>query len=528
MKIPKVEYEIYYPLYDTKLIKLNLTVCKNNKIEILIPVKITDDLDKYDPSSKYYNDLCSKATSDVGTDITLKDRRKEFIDKNMTLCEENCNLIDYDYNTEIAKCSCIVKLSLPFINDIVFDKNKLYQSFTDVKNIINLHLMKCYKKVLNKESLKKNYGFFLFIIIFILYFITLILFVSKYYSSLKKEIKQIVTAKIELNKMKLEQKRKSTIKTNVQNNINRINLNDRRRKKIKDNKKRKSNDITILNALKPDSKNKKINKRSTKKHKTKNSRSSNVINFLGNNGLNRINSTPITKNKNYSKYKTILEYNDYELNSLVNEKALIHDKRTYIQYYISQLRIQNLIIFSFYCNNKEYNSQIIKIFLFFFFFLVHLTINALSFGDNTLHKILIDEGEFNFIYQVPQIIYSSLISAIINFLIKYLSLSEKNIIEIKREKEINTLDEKKEVLFITLKRKFALFFILTFLMLLFFMYYITCFCGVYEKTQLYLIKDSLISFGLSFIYPFLICLIPGIFRIPSLTIHLDIYWKMCH
>ena len=112
--------------------------------------------------------------------LNLNDRKKKFMDKNMTLCEENCNLIDYDYKTENAKCSCKVKISLPIYEDIVFDKNILCQSFTDVKNIINIHLLKCYKKVFTKESLKNNYGFFIFLIIFVLFFITLILFISKY------------------------------------------------------------------------------------------------------------------------------------------------------------------------------------------------------------------------------------------------------------------------------------------------------------------------------------------------------------
>jgi len=83
------------------------------------------------------------------------------------------------------------------------------------------------------------------------------------------------------------------------------------------------------------------------------------------------------------------------------KKALITDKRTYIQYYLSLLRTNHVLIFSFYCNNKDYNSQIIKSFLFFFFLVLHLTINALFFNDDTLHKIYLDEGKFNFIYQIP-------------------------------------------------------------------------------------------------------------------------------
>ena len=131
-----------------------------------------------------------------------------------------------------------------------------------------------------------------------------------------------------------------------------------------------------------------------------------------------------------------------------------------------------------------------------------------------MHKIY--EGEFNFIYQIPQIIYSFLISAIINLIIRYLALSEKNIIEMKRDKVIKNLNKKVNELYKRLKVKFAMFFIFTFLLLLFLMYYITCFCGIYVNTQIHLIKDSVMSFGLSLIYPFAIYLIPGILRICAL------------
>ena len=40
---------------------------------------------------------------------------------------------------------------------------------------------------------------------------------------------------------------------------------------------------------------------------------------------------------------------------------------------------------------------------------------------------------------------------------------------------------------------------------------------IYRNTQYHLLKDTLLSFGLSLIYPFGIYLIPGIFRIPSLS-----------
>ena len=139
-----------------------------------------------------------------------------------------------------------------------------------------------------------------------------------------------------------------------------------------------------------------------------------------------------------------------------------------------------------------------------------------------MHKIYIDEGEFNLNYQIPQIILSSLLSTILNAIIKFLSLSEKKIISFKQTKESKTIDtELKEVINI-LKIKFIFFFLISFILLfsfillLSFWFYITCFCGIYINTQIYLIKDTIISFSLSFLYPFAIYLLPTIFRLSSL------------
>ena len=160
--------------------------------------------------------------------------------------------------------------------------------------------------------------------------------------------------------------------------------------------------------------------------------------ILKNNYINTKDKTNIN-----SKKDNILKYNDRELNSLPYEKALIYDKRTYVQYYISLLKIKHSFIFSFYCNDKDYNSQIIKMFLFFFFFAVHFTINALFFNDDNMHIIYIEEGEFNFIYQIPIIIYSSLISGVINTIIKYLALTESLVLEIKSQKKIKNFETEK-------------------------------------------------------------------------------------
>ena len=543
MKIPKIEYEVFSTFNNNTLTQLNLSFCKNIPIDVLIPVPLKDDLDKHNKSSKYYNNICSKAKSKNGTDINLDDRRNEFVENNMTLCEEDCDLVDYNYTNQKAKCSCLVKISIPIIEEIKFNKTRLYNSFTDYKNFANLLVLKCYDTAFKLSNLKSNIGFYICAPIFLFYFITLLVFLSSGFPSLRKIIYKIIDAKEQQlkfedkNKNKNKNKNISRLKASDNNYINNLrnrkkNLNINKNKK-KLNKRNKNSPPKKLKQIKLKSKIKNNNPNNKRKYILsikKNKKGNNNIfssvnqrilnNNKNNNYLNNNSNKTMIKNNKANKlnkeYNIILKRNDLEINSLPYEEALIVDERTCIQYYLSLLRANHLLIFSFYKNDKDYNSGIIKIFLFFFFFSVHFTVNALFFIDKTIHQIYNDGGIFNFIYNIPQIILSSLISGLINFIIKYLSLSQKIIIELKQEKNIRNFIITKLKVFKIIKIKFAFFFIITFLFLMFFIYYIACFCGVYVNTQIYLIKDTVISFSLSLITPFIKNIIPSTFRICAL------------
>ena len=197
MKIPIIDYEVYQQLNDNdyKLNKLNLTKCKYTNIDISIPVKLTQELYKHNASDEYYNNKCLGTTSDSGTDICLKDRRNDFIEQNLTLCEENCVLINYNYTTNRAKCNCKMKIKLPIIDEIRIDKKELLKSFTDVKGFFtNIDVVKCYKYVFKKKVLVKNIGFFISIVILMLLIICITLFYVKFFKKLKKQISIITTA----------------------------------------------------------------------------------------------------------------------------------------------------------------------------------------------------------------------------------------------------------------------------------------------------------------------------------------------
>ena len=211
-------------------------------------------------------------------------------------------------------------------------------------------------------------------------------------------------------------------------------------------------------------------------------------------------------NKNSKRY-----LNDYEINHLVYGDALKYDRRTYIEYYCSLLKIGNLFLFSFMPNN-DYNSMVIKVCLFFFSFGLYYTVNALFFTDSTMNKIYEDNGEYDFIYQIPKLLYSNLICTAINFIIIFLSLSEKDILKIKKIQKNEIFEQKVEKIKRCLKIKFVFYYIISFLLLFFFWFYVSCFCTVYKKTQVYLIKDTLISFSLSLLYPLGFYLLPAMLR----------------
>ena len=202
------------------------------------------------------------------------------------------------------------------------------------------------------------------------------------------------------------------------------------------------------------------------------------------------------------------------MNSLDYKAAKEKDQRTFFQYYLSLLRTKHILIFSFF-QLRDYNSQAIKIYIFFYTFAINYLVSAMFYSDDTMHKIYIDEGSFDFTYQLPQMFYSSIISTILTNALAILGLYEDDIISFRHNKKYSNIKIKNEKLF-NIRCKIILFFIFTSSFLGFFWIYIGCFCAVYKNTQIHLLLDVSLSFGISFISPFLINILPGIFRMISL------------
>ena len=468
--IPLVGYEVFNPI--TKKI-LDLNKCKNTTIEIILPTNITNSESfKHDPNNNYYKDKCNSYPNEKGLDMTIYDRKKKHNDKNLSLCPENCDYINYNNESKKVLCECEPQFNSTLITlDKIINGKKLLHNFKNIKKWINIDVIKCYKKLMNLTGLKNNIGSYIIVSIILIYIIGLFSFLSKGFKSLTIKIDNIII------KYKTRIKSKNTTISNPPIKRN-ILINNQMKNKLK-----RSNVIKNRNLI--------SNNSSANHFKSNNiNRSLNLVNKNG---------------KQNKKYQIDIKYSDTELNIFEHSIAQKNDHRGYAKIYFSLIKTRHPLLSSIIPNN-DYNSKSIKICLFFFSFALNFIVIALFFNDETMHKILEDEGIFNFVYNLPKTIYSFIISFVINFIITKLSSSEKAILEIRKKRFLKEMEQSANKTKINLIIKFVLFFMISFIFLSAFWFYIGCFCVVYTNTQIYLLQETLISFTLSMVMPFVIYL----------------------
>ena len=632
-----VQFEIFHPY---TLEKIELDICNNIDININVPVYFEENTQKisqrlnesgyniFDETDRFYNDICSKFTTDSGTDIILNDRRNDIysLANNISLCQKGCNFQYYNFKLNQAKCKCQIVEKTSFISDfndikIYFgSRNNIYNIFRKSLSLSNIQVMKCYKLAFDFSDIMYNYGCIIMTILFLFLIVCMLKYFIKdkekvnYYlnyilnqnyfsnhinnnSKKNKNINEQKPKKIANNEKSKKIKAKNSIIIHKKSQKltddkgappkkhkeNKLLKNERNKKKESDSQSstrilkekfvvinnlffnKNSNTEMSVSGEKIKLTNNKIkgknsfnsknlkNKKSFNTKNLKGKKSFNINNIKNGKAINNNNlkskksinnnifkskksinnniliskSTLTNKdlkskktynnkinNKNNKIQKNIL-LNDYEINSLNYKDAIKIDKRTYFEYYFSLLKRKQIILFAFYPNN-DYNIVTIKISLFILSLSWYFTVNALFFTDDTMHNIYSNNGEFIIFNQLPKILLSAFISLTILKILKLLCISEYDILKIKREKKLIIAKKKSHDIKKCLYIKFLCFFILSFCFMVFFWYFITCFCAVYTNTQIILIKDILISYGITMIYPFLINLIPGIFRLTAL------------
>jgi len=394
---------------------------------------------------------------------------------------------------------------LPDLIDIIrLNKYEIIDSFFHPLSNSNFRLLKCYKSAFDFGNFFTNIGRIIMSLLFIGLIANFIIYIIKdrkkineYFDHIikNKEIKENTisdgTKKLNLENKKI--KISSPIKKKTKKQYSSSLIINKESKDNTRNKKSLSSRIEVLNKknkLKLSNKKVDIYK---KKKKT--------FSFSSKEEKKKLNNKE--------------EFEELELNNLDYILAIKSDKRTFSQYYWSLLKKKQLILFVF-LPVDDYNLLSLKISLFLLSFSLYFTINGFFFNDDTMHKIYIENGAFNFIYQLPATLFSTIISALINLLLKALAITEKKFYEIKKEKDKKIAIGKSKVVDNLIKKKIIIFFVISLILMLFLWYFISCFCSIYHNTQIILIKDTLITFSLSMLYPFGLNLLPALLRISAL------------
>ena len=194
LNIPLIEYS----LFKQNGQKINLVLCNGIPVSYSNPASIKDNKEfMYNPKSDFYQDKCSPYKSDYGTDITIFDRKNDFNNKHLSLCEKNCEYKGYDANNKRVNCECQIKTEFPsIIKNINIDKKELLNNFKDFGKNSNLFVILCYKLFFSKEGMSKNIFCYLMIIFTSIIIGCSIFFAFKGYTLFARRINDLIFIKI--------------------------------------------------------------------------------------------------------------------------------------------------------------------------------------------------------------------------------------------------------------------------------------------------------------------------------------------
>ena len=226
-------------------------------------------------------------------------------------------------------------------------------------------------------------------------------------------------------------------------------------------------------------------------------------------------SKEISKAPGISDIQKDVVIKDEDLNSANFEIAKEKDQRGFLSYYWSLIKLKQLCIFTFYTSNDN-NLRFAKISLFILFISFYFAFTALFFNDSIMRAIYIYKGNTDAAVHVPNIILSSLSCIIMSFIVRLVSLSERDISKIKYENNHETrralIEKTKRIM----KIKLAILFFVSGLLIALCWYYVSAFCAVFKNSQGHYFINVLVAFIICNIWPFVTSLIAPIFRLQGL------------
>ena len=570
-----INYEkLNLSICDDLKIKIKVPLKLSEEVVNLINNIIDQGYNPFDLNDKFYREICTPYNSENGTDVLLDDREEYIYSTiaNETRCPSGCTASSYTLDSKYITCECnlndtgIVAIDLKHIST-----DNIASSFLSTFKNTNYKVMRCYNLVFNFKIFCHNYGSIISLIFFVIYIIFMIYYCCN----------GITPLKVNVSRLLLDAKSKKNNDDGHLNQMNLylFQINSTKIISEKDSKKKKKIQSKSAKEYFPPKKsnNKKVRKNTFDEKKEKEETrlidlpksSSNTIKIKKQKGdesnkINRVRNGRtvhdyvaqkeiIIKTKEYLINKEIIgtkinnksevvysnqklsqklketkkenkdkneenrnpeDYDDYELNNMDYSEACDSDKRSCCRTYWSVIKREHFVLFTF-ISKKDFNLFYVKIERFFILICSEMAMNGMFFVHETMYKK--KTGDTSYAQRIPQIIFSLLVSHVIEVILCYLGMTDQDYYEIKDLTKIEKKDKKVFDILKCTRRKLIGFYLFTFVLFLFYWYFISAFCAVYQNTQNIFLRDSATSILLSLIDPFFIYGFTCILRAISLS-----------
>ena len=420
---------------------------------------IENEYNPFDPDSVFYNDICTPFTNEDGNDVLLYFRRHDYFNKDNNLCEQGCDFEGYNETLKLFTCKCSIKEKINDTSNYEIKPMVIPEGFYQKnEEYSNIKVFKCAAQVFSLEGQKYNFGSYILMFCFFSFIGICVFYGITGHKSIDIEF-------IKLNKI-----------------IRDVQINNM------DNK---------ITSNPP-----KNNGEGTKDEEVKKNKEGYGI-FIK------------KQEQNPENVHNDFTMNDEDLNTADYQTALNKDKRSYCRYYWSLLKLKQLCIFTCY-TSTDHNLRVVKIALFILFLSFYFAFTALFFNDDIMRDIYNYKGSTLAAIHITNILYSSFCCILMNFIIRFVSLSER---DIHKAMNIDNPDNRNatfEGIKRRLKKKLIVVFIISGLIIGLCWYYVAAFSAIFKNSQVHYFINVLLSFIICNLWPCFTSLIAPIFRIKSL------------
>ena len=447
------------------------------------------DINVFNSSDIFYNDLCYYFESPNGKDVPLKERLKLFF-PNITFCEDGCENIGVNLTSMKAICECKLKDLLSETKDA----SRLFGlDYSELIESISLSVIKCYKTLFQIKYIIRCYGGFITIFLIIAQTICVIIAgkismykIRKITFWIVNNYSKLLRSQSIINFPPKKQKKVSKPFIFSENSNSQNETKYKLSQKSINSPLKTKNDKVKLSLFDNKNLNKKI-KLFTVNEKRPNKKYSKIL------------KKKLNLKKSNSQNNSIINLEEYLMTSLDDldyDEAINRENRNFCRIFLDKLIVSQMIVNLFYHNN-----WIIPKSIKFIFFIVridlYIVVNALFYNEEYITDLYYSEEEEKFFSFVPRslnrIIYTSIVSSVLDFIISLLFPTEHKIkkIIIRKRKNIKEMKRKLLISMRNIINNYWIFIIISYILTVISWYYISCFNNAYPYLKMEWIKSSI-------------------------------------